>query len=181
MKKQTILVLLAVMISIAPVFAQLAGEKPGSVKPVTGETKGWPSKERLDFIRECVNTAKVNMSEDSARFYCYCMQERIEIKYPTIEEAGKITEAEMQSPAWQKYVTECLAGTWSSTTRNDFISSCITTAKVNLSEEKAKTYCECMQFKIEKAYPNEADLSTLSDSMWKTPEWKKIIQGCMDF
>jgi hypothetical protein len=46
----------------------------------TEEKKGWPSAERNDFIIECIKSAKVNMSEDSARFYCYCMQEKVEKK-----------------------------------------------------------------------------------------------------
>ena len=68
------------------------------------------------------------MSEDSARFYCYCMQEKIESKYPTVEVASKITEEDMNSAAWQKDIKGCLGGTWGSDEREAFISSCIESA-----------------------------------------------------
>ena len=48
------------------------------------------------------------MSEDSARFCCYCMQEKVERKYPTIEEASKISGNDMQSPEWKKILQGCL-------------------------------------------------------------------------
>ena len=83
-----------------------------SIARQSGEKKGWPSVERHAFITECVATAKVNLSEDSARFYCYCMQEKVEKKYPTIEEASKISGNDMQSPEWQRDIKSCLAGPW---------------------------------------------------------------------
>lgn len=155
-------------------FAQEAGE-PGK--------KGWPSVERYAFITECVKSAKIGMSEDSARSYCYCMLEKIEKKYPTIEEAGKITDADMQSAEWQKDIKDCLASIskWSAIDRSDFLSECVKSAKTGMSEEKAKNYCECMMFKIEKKYPNPGDAAGITEETLKSPEWKKIVQDCLDF
>lgn len=42
------------------------------------------------------------MSEDTARFYCYCMVFKMEEKYPTIEEAAGLTEDKLQSPNGRK-------------------------------------------------------------------------------
>lgn len=67
------------------------------IKAQNGERKGWPSAERRGFLSECINAAKAGMSEDSARFYCWCMQEKVEKKYPTVEDAAKLTAEEMET------------------------------------------------------------------------------------
>ena len=121
------------------------------------------------------------MSEDSARFYCYCLQEKVERKYPTIEEASKISGNDMQSPEWQRDIKSCLGGTWGSKERSGFLSNCIVSAKDGVGEGKAKTYCECMLFKIEIRYPDPADADKLTAEKLSSPEWKKILQGCLDF
>jgi hypothetical protein len=148
----------------------------------TGEKKGWPSTERYSFISECIKEAKSGYSEDTARFYCYCMQETVEKKYPTIEQAAKITEADMQSEVWQKDIKSCLGGFWGTTEREAFLTECMSSAKkAEISEEKSKTYCECMLFKVEIKYPNPADAGELTPEKLNSPEWKKIIQDCFDF
>ncbi|MEQ1677617.1 MAG: hypothetical protein ABL876_12990 [Chitinophagaceae bacterium] len=147
-----------------------------------GEKKGWPSYERYAFITSCIREARANMSEDSARFYCYCMQEKVELKYPNIELAAKITEAEMESAVWQTDIKSCLGGFWGTEEREAFLSNCIETAeKGGSGTEKAKNYCNCMLFKIETRYPNPLNATDLTPEKLSSPEWKKIIQGCMDF
>ncbi|MEO6611710.1 MAG: hypothetical protein ABIT05_02215 [Chitinophagaceae bacterium] len=147
----------------------------------TGEKKGWPSVERYGFLSECIKSAMAGMSEDSARFYCWCMQEKVEKKYPTVEEAAKLTAEEMDSPEWKKEVNACLGGTWNSADRSDFLNSCIESAKGSLGAEKSKTYCECMLFKVEQRFPNSADATKLTTEKLNSPEWKKIVKGCLDF
>lgn len=148
----------------------------------TGEKKGWPSAERFSFISSCIETAKANMSVDSARFYCYCMQEKVEEKYPTVDEASKITEAEMESSAFQEYIKNCLNGFWSTAERSEFLTNCISSAKAGgISGEKANSYCECMLFKVEIKFPNPLDTNKLTSELLSTPEWKKILQGCLEF
>ncbi len=147
-----------------------------------GEKKGWPSGERSAFITECIKSAKAGMSEDSARSYCYCMQFKVEAKYPTIEEAAKITEQDMESPEWKKDIKNCLSvGSWSSKDHAEFLSNCIGSAKDAMGEEKANTYCECMMSKVESKYPNPADAGNLTKEKLNSPEWKKIIKECLDF
>lgn len=148
----------------------------------TGEKKGWPSIERYAFISECIKEAKVGMSEDSARFYCYCMQEVVELKYPTVEEAAKITEEDIRSEAWQKDVITCLGGTWTSELRETFLSSCREEAEKNVTDKSvSKYYCECMLYKVEKAYPDPAEAAKLTEELFSTPKWKKIITDCAAF
>ena len=171
MKKILLLTGAILLLFTGNIFAQ-----PGTQK------NGWPSVERYNFISECIKAAKAGMSEDSARFYCYCMQFKVEAKYPTIEEAGKITENDMQSPEWQKDIKTCLTGgSWSAKERSAFLSNCISSAKTGMGEEKAKNYCECMVYKVESRYPNAADAGELTTEKLNSPEWKKILQGCLDF
>jgi hypothetical protein len=148
----------------------------------TEKKKGWPPIERHGFITFCINEAKLNMSEDSARFYCYCMQDKVEKKYPALAEAGKITEADMQTTAWQKDIKGCLNGFWNTAEREAFLTECMESAKKGgSSEENAKTSCECMLYKIEIKYPNPLDAGGFTPEKLNSPERKKIIKGCRDF
>ena len=147
----------------------------------TGEKKGWPSSERNTFITECIGTAKKNMSTDSARFYCYCMQEKMETKYPDFADASKITSKDLASPEWIKEIKSCIGSTWTKNDHEEFVTSCINSAKASLGESKAKSYCECMMFKIEKIYPNANDAAKITAEDFKTEYWQKLIQGCLDF
>jgi hypothetical protein len=146
------------------------------------ERKGWPSKDRLDFIRECIKTATPNLGADTALFYCWCMQEKVEQKYPTVELAGKLTEADMKSEAWKKDIQACVnGGGWPSEDKDGFMSECVNAAKANMSEEKAKNYCECMLYKIEKKYPNIKAMPEVNDAFLSSPEFKQWAKDCINF
>jgi hypothetical protein len=147
----------------------------------TGEKKGWPSAERYGFISECIKEAKAGMSEDTARFYCYCMQEGVEKKYSVIEDAAKITEADMRSEEWQKAIRSCLGGFWGTAEREAFLTECMASSPSTVPANKSKTYCECMLFKVEMRYPNPLEAVELTAEKLNSPEWKKIMQGCLDF
>ncbi|NOT50682.1 MAG: hypothetical protein HOP10_05350 [Chitinophagaceae bacterium] len=161
------------VLSYNNLFAQQAGDI----------RKGWASSDRNTFISECIGTAMQSMSRDSARFYCYCMQEKLEKKFPDIERANKLSADDLETPEWQKEAQDCLKSisSWSSKDRTDFISECINSAKASLGETKSKKYCECMLFKIEQRYPDPEDADELDEETLGTPEWKKIIQSCLDF
>ena len=172
MKKGLLSSLFVSILFVYKIFAQ----------DTTGK-KGWPSSERYTFIAECIKTARAGMSDDSARSYCYCMQEKIEKKYPTTEEAEKLTSADLQTPEWKKEIQSCLApeSKWSSKDRSDFLSECVKSAKASISEDKAKNYCECMLFKIEKKFHNPRDADTITDELLQSPEWKKMAKDCLNF
>lgn len=152
-----------------------------SVSGQTGEIKAWTPDDRSSFIVECINSAKVSMGVDSSRYYCYCMQEKMEIKYPDVNDAAKITADDMKSPEWLKEVKSCLYGTWSKDNREEFVSNCIKTARESLGETKSKSYCECMLFKMEKIYPNADDAAKITADDLKSDRWQKILKGCLAF
>ena len=88
----------------------------------------------------------------------------------------------LQSPEWQKEIQACLKGYWSTKDRTDFLSDCINAAKEGLGDEKAKNYCECMLYKVEVKYPDSSTVDEeLTEEKLNSPEWKKIIQSCLDF
>lgn len=155
-----------------------------SVAQQAGDSKkGWPSSERQTFITECIGTAKQSMSIDSSRSYCYCMQEKLERKFPDFERASKLSTDDLETPEWQKEARDCLSSisNWTSKDRSDFISECINSAKASIGDAKAKKYCECMLFKVEQKYPRPEDAGDLDEETLGSPEWKKIIQSCLDF
>ena len=135
----------------------------------------WSGKDRSDFIGECVPAAKAGMSTDSAKYYCYCMLDKMETRYPDPEDAGKVDETVLQTPEWKKLIQSCLGGYWTKSERSDFMSSCIDAAKANLGVAKAETYCDCMMYKIEIRFSDFEEASKLTAEILSTPEWKKII------
>ena len=97
-------------------------------------------------------------------------------------EADKLTTADFNTVEWQKEIKACLSGgTWTKKERDEFISSCINSAKEGgLPETKAKNYCECSQFKVEKKYPNIADLDKITEEDLKSDFWTKLMASCLD-
>lgn len=168
MKKYLILSLCLIASCAMAVFGQ------------TTQQSNWTSKDRSDFLTECIKAARAGMSTDSARYYCHCMLEKIEVKYPSTEDAAKISEEDLQSPEWQKMVRSCLVGKWTTGQRDEFRAECIDEAKKNLSEAKAISYCDCMMYKVEKRYPLYLDAQKLTEEDLKKPDWKKIIVGCLE-
>ena len=153
------------------------GQQAGDTK------KGWESSDRQVFITECIGTALKSMSRDSARSYCYCMQEKLEKKFPDIERANKLSADDLETPEWQNAAKDCIKNisSWTSKDRSDFLSECINSGKASIGEAKAKKYCECMLFKVEQKYQRPEDAGDLDEETLATPEWKKIIQSCLDF
>jgi len=174
MKKNIFLSITILCFCISSVWSQ--DNATDSVK------KSWSPADRSEFISACVNTAKTSMGIDSARYYCHCMQSRVEAKFPDPVEADKLTASDFNTVEWQKEIKACLSGgTWTKKEKEEFISSCINSARENgLSETKAKNYCECTQFKVEKRYPNTADLDKITEEDLKSDFWTKLMAGCRE-
>jgi len=174
MKKKTLLPIAILCFCISSVWGQ--GHVTDSVK------KSWSQLDRSEFISSCVKTAQTSMGTDSARYYCHCMQYKVEVKFPNPVDADKLTAADFNSAEWQKEIKACVGGgTWTRQDREEFISNCVKTAKDGgLSETKAKNYCECTQFKVEKKYPNSADLNKITADDLKSEYWKKLMASCLD-
>jgi len=64
--------------------------------------RGWTTKERDLFLEECVSTAEKNIGEERANIYCSCFLEKVEKKYASYTQAGKMSDAELK-----KWAAEC--------------------------------------------------------------------------
>ena len=172
MKKIVIIFIVSSILFISKSFSQ-----------DTTATIGWPSSERTGFINECVKSAKTGLSEDSSKSYCYCMLEKMETKYPNVDDAAKVTDADLASPEWQAEMDKCLSSgsLWTPKDYSAFLSECTGAAKESMGEVKSKSYCECMMFKLESKYPNPVDAGAITDEALQSPEWQKEIKRCLGF
>lgn len=59
----------------------------------------WPKEEKEAFIKSCIKNAKTNMTDEDAKAYCDCMLEKVIEKYPTPEQATKLSTEEAQKMA----------------------------------------------------------------------------------
>lgn len=137
----------------------------------------WTTKDRIDFIKECVNSASESMSIDSASSYCNCMLPKVEAKYPRIEDAGNLTEEVLATPEWKKMIDDCLQS-WTNKDKADFIKECVATAQQSLGEEKASFYCNCMQVKVEAKYPTVNEAGKITETELQSEEFQKMIKDC---
>jgi hypothetical protein len=78
-------------------------------------------------------------------------------------------------------ISACKNG-WSVAERNDFINTCTQAAAVNMGQAKAKSYCTCMQQKLEAKYPNSqnANKALNAPGAMQTPEMTAMVQGCLN-
>jgi hypothetical protein len=68
-------------------------------------------------------------------------------------------------------------GSWSSSEINQFVSTCTDAAeKGGMQRSVAAKYCDCMQVKLEKMYPNAADAGGIDV---ESPAMKKEIMDCL--
>lgn len=71
--------------------------------------KSWPAKDKNDFITSCEREAtNGGLEKAQAVSYCNCMQVKMEKLYPKIKDAAKVTAAELQTPAMQEMIKDCL-------------------------------------------------------------------------
>ena len=68
------------------------------------------------------------------------------------------------------------SGGWSSAEVDAFVSECVPAAEKNgLSRAQATEYCECMQVKIEKMYPDVNDAATID---MESPKMQQMVRDC---
>lgn len=71
----------------------------------------WSSKDVKDFVDECVGAAqKKGMEYLDAQSYCDCMQYKMERLYPRIQDASRLTQADLETPEMKKMIKSCLPG-----------------------------------------------------------------------
>ncbi len=139
--------------------------------------QSWTSKDKNDFTRECIANATEALGAEKASFYCNCMQIKVEAKYPTVTEAGKITEADLQSAEFQKMIKDCMGG-WNGAEKVVFTNDCLKEAKKTMSDLKARSYCDCALSKIEWRLPVFSDAQYLIPDKINSPYWKQILLDC---
>lgn len=64
---------------------------------------------------------------------------------------------------------------WTAAQRSQFVSDC-TGAATTMGAEKAKSYCECMQPKIEAKYPSFQKANQITTTDLQSEEWIKRLK-----
>jgi hypothetical protein len=150
------------------------------------------------------------MTEDQAKKYCECMRPKIEAKYPTVAEANKLKASDMQTDEWMNEAKNCLgmgninlnnndgsnpvdntstdvtptgdnADGWTSAERTRFVEDCYGEAKSGMGEDKARSYCECMQPKLEAKYRSFAAANRITQAELQSEEWLKEVRACLGY
>jgi hypothetical protein len=97
---------------------------PGTV---FSQKSTWTAKDRTDFVNACYETAKTSLGTDTARYYCSCMQAKVEQLYPSVDEANRsLTDSVLATAEWQNRILECLQ-----VDKNRGTNGLITTSTVN--------------------------------------------------
>lgn len=118
------------------------------------------------------------------------MLRKLTTKYPDKNDAARIN---MESPEIKTMISDCggVATQNSSTSSSsqgwtrkqelDFVNSCVREAKkAGMKDElDAQSYCDCMQYKIEKLYPSYAEANRLTEADLKKPSMQKMIDDCL--
>ena len=73
-----------------------------------------------------------------------------------------------------------MAGSWSSTDINAFVSTCVSNAvQGGMSQELSQKYCSCMQQKFEQMYPDSKDAGNITEEQMNTPSMMAMVKGCL--
>ena len=158
---------------------------------------GWAERDRNKFIEECL-AGFDNTQQALGKKICPCVLTKVEKKYSSFSDAdAKGSEAE-----GKKMGKECAEGmninTTNTNTNNDddgadyssggwtsnevkrFVNGCVSEAeKGGMEYLDAQSYCDCMQFKLAKIYPNAKDVDRLTEADLETPAMKRMIKSCL--
>ena len=167
--------------------------------------RSWTAADRAKFVKDCTKEASTGgvMTEEQAKTYCDCMQPKVEAKYPTVAEANKLKAADMQTPEWMDEARKCLGmgnidlnknndganpidntsttEGWTSEQRSRFVEDCYGEAKGGMGDEKARSYCECMQPKLEAKYRSFAEANNITQAELQSEEWLKEVRACLGY
>jgi len=77
----------------------------------TNVSRGWPQSEKDAFISNCVTNAMAKGNGRSlAQNYCDCMLNKMETLFPDINDAARLTDEDLESPAMKKMISDCKGG-----------------------------------------------------------------------
>ena len=151
----------------------------------------WPESDKTRVLSECV--AGFGSNSESGKKICPCILEKIMEKYSSYAEAEKAPASEgekigrdcamqMKSSTSQDgdddQSSNAGAG-WPESERQEFVNACVAKAKKNgMQYLDAQSYCDCMQYKLEKTYPNISDSRLLNLNL-ESPAMKSMIKSCL--
>ena len=153
------------------------------------DKSNWTSSEKDEYMKSCVKNA-TGRSRDWAETYCSCTLVKMQDKYP---DSRDVKDFSLTSSWAQDMVADCKAEAersapkvntstskkgWSQKEIMEFVDECVPAAMKNgLGELDAQSYCDCMQYKIEKIYPDYAEANR-SVNM-NTASMKRMVQDCL--
>jgi hypothetical protein len=157
---------------------------------------GWTESDKTKLLSECM--AGFGDKQDIGKKICPCLLEKVVQQYSSYAEAEKAPQSE-----GEKMGKECAlelnintnqnnsnqdaddnqpnnAGSgWPQSEVQEFVNACVAKAKKNgMKYTDAQSYCECMQYKLEKTYPNISD-NRLQNLNLESPEMKSMIKSCL--
>jgi hypothetical protein len=162
----------------------------------------WTKKQRNHWMDKCLDELR---DESKAKQICSCAVDKLEQKYPDerdirdkdVPEGDRLIEDCEARVKGDKYdedddddfttrdkgknssFEEDYYG-WTSTQRELYIDQCATVAKQNIGASLARSYCDCMQNKIEKKYRMSfSEANKITQEELSTPEAKADIQECL--
>lgn len=141
----------------------------------------WKQADRSEFIAECVNAASEGMSVDSAKFYCHCMLDIVEKKYPDVSKVDELTTETMETPEWKNLILACIKVYWSEDERREFLKTCVEQAEKSKGAGRAKSFCDCKLYKVQLMYPKFLQILGITEEVLTSPEWKKMLKDCNEF
>jgi len=146
----------------------------------------WSSRDITGFKTQCEKKAiKNGATTTEAQTYCNCMLRKLSTKYPDINDIN-MEGADIKIMATQCEETAIKTSSsssqgWTRKQELDFVNSCVREAKkAGMKDElDAQSYCDCMQYKIEKLYPSYAEANRLTEADLKKPSMQKMIDDCL--
>jgi len=150
-------------------------------------SSSWKASEIREFLNSCVNKAVSKGSGKAvAEEYCSCMQKKLEKRYPDTKD---LVGLDLESPSITRMAEDCRTdaqekegGTksgWSRADVMEFVNSCVDEAERGGMESlDAQSYCDCMQYKLEKLYPDPEDVAVMTEADFRTPSMKRMIRDC---
>ncbi len=160
---------------------------------------GWLETDRNKFLTECMGSSGEN--QEQGKKICPCVLEKLEKKYTSLKEAdAKGGEAEGRNMAIacadELNITignnkknnddndvdqnDYSNGGWTSSQVKEFVVPCVKEALKSgkMDDLDAQSYCDCMQDKLAKMYPNAKDprLQTLTSS---SPVLQRMAKSCL--
>lgn len=164
-------------------------------------TARWSTPDIDAFEQKCLET--LNGNRETAFVVCPCLLNKMQIRYGSLREMDEMST----SAEGEKMAKECMEGMpqppaqnldpenqqnagddseystrgkWSSMEVKKFVDECVGAAeKGGMEYLDAQSYCDCMQYKIERIYPRASDADRITKADLSTPEMKKMIRSCL--